>query len=105
MSNIGSRTSCTIAATAAATAPVLGYDYASNIVLEKSMMQVSFGLTIPTKVDMPLNKETKPKDLLGETWGGSFSLFLVIYIYIYIYIYIFRVFDLYKKYNRMEINL
>ena len=36
---------------------------------------------------MPLNKETKPKDLLGETWGGSFSLFLVIYIYIYIYIY------------------
>ena len=47
MSNIGSRTSCTIAITAATTAPVLGYYYASNIVLEESMMQVSFGLTTP----------------------------------------------------------
>ena len=42
MSNIGSRTSSTTAAT---TAPVLGYYNASNIVLEESMMQVSFGLT------------------------------------------------------------
>ena len=45
MSNIGSRTS-SITATAA---PVLGYDYASNIVLEESMMQVSFGLTTQPK--------------------------------------------------------
>ena len=38
VSNIGSRTSST-------TTPVFGYYYASNIVLEESMMQVSFGLT------------------------------------------------------------
>ena len=40
MSNIGSRTSCT-------TATVVGYCYASNIELEESMKQVSFGLTTP----------------------------------------------------------
>ena len=48
MPNIGSRTSCT-PATTATTAPVLGYYYASNILLEESMMQVSFGLTTETK--------------------------------------------------------
>ena len=44
VSNIGSRTSCTTATTAIS-ALVLGYYYASNIVQEESMMQVSFGLT------------------------------------------------------------
>ena len=41
MSNIGSRTSVLLLPLL----PVLGYYYASNIVLEESMMQVSFGLT------------------------------------------------------------
>ena len=47
MSNIGSRTSCTTGTTGttAATAAVLGYSYASNIELEESTVQVSFGLT------------------------------------------------------------
>ena len=41
MSNIGSRTS----STTVITAPLLGYYYASNIVLDESMVQVSFDLT------------------------------------------------------------
>ena len=66
MSIIDSRTSSTNATTTD-TAPLLGYYYASNIVLEESMMQVSFGLTIKTL----------------HTFN-SLSLSLSIYIYIYI---------------------
>ena len=44
MSNIGSHTSSTFV-TITTTTLVLEYYYASKIVLEESMMQVSFGLT------------------------------------------------------------
>ena len=46
MTNIGS---CT------ASAPVLVYYYASNIVLEESMMRVSFGLTTQTIKEKKVN--------------------------------------------------
>ena len=51
VSNIGSRTTRTavllllVLRYYSPYAPVLGYYYASNIVLEKTMMQISFGLT------------------------------------------------------------
>ena len=50
MSNIGSRTFSTLVLLLLLLphALVLGYYYASNIVLEETMMQVSFGLTTPT---------------------------------------------------------
>ena len=49
VSNIGSRTSCTLVQLLLLqlVCYVLGYYYTSNIVLEESMMQVSFGLTTP----------------------------------------------------------
>ena len=61
MSNIGSRTSSTLVLLLPLLLllPVLGYDYASNIVLEDSMMQVSFGLT----TDMYLLTSLHEKEL------------------------------------------
>ena len=48
VSNISSRTSNTLVLLLLLLLPLLGYYYASNIVLEESMMQVSFGLTTHT---------------------------------------------------------
>ena len=52
VSNIGSRTSSTPVLRCYDTTPVLGSYYASNTVLEESMMQVSFGLTTQSIRDM-----------------------------------------------------
>ena len=61
MSNIGSRTTAT---GVTILLPVLRYYYACNIVLEESMIQVSFGLTTPTFLEFSfffLEKRQKSK--------------------------------------------
>ena len=70
VSNIGSRTTSTPANTT-----VLGYYYAesvishSNIVLEESMMQVSFGLTTPRFQEFSffLKKKAKKSKIINTS--------------------------------------